>query len=95
MQRDKEQTTSETQEAKPRPWGHSSESFSFLLQPGLRLGLPCDTTAAHPVSQSKDKALIGLCHFNEMAPRPNKYKHRHLQLIMVLLICQISLQIAC
>lgn len=59
------------------------------------LFLAQDTIPASPVSQSKVMVFTGLRHFNEKAPTPNKYKHRHLQLIMVLLISQISLQIAC
>lgn len=59
------------------------------------LGLAQNTTATSPVSQSKVMVFTGLRHFNEKAPTPNKYKHRHLQLIMVVLISQISLQIAC
>lgn len=47
------------------------------------------------MSQNKVMTFIGLPHFNEKDLMPNKYKHRHLQLIMVLLISQISLQIAC
>lgn len=61
--------------------------FTILLVSG--------PTAASPMFQRKVMAFTGLRHFNEKAPTPNKYKHRHLQLIMVLLISQISLQIAC
>lgn len=64
---------------------------TISYQPALSLAQ--DTTAASPMSQSKVMAFIGLHHFRETAPTPNKYKHRHLQLIMVLLISPIALQI--
>lgn len=54
----------------------SPSNFSHSLTARQGLALPYDTTATHPMSQSKDKWFIGLCHFNEIAPAPNQYKHR-------------------
>lgn len=76
---------------KHNSWYDIFKSPQSLYQPALSLAQ--DTTAASPMSQSKVMAFIGLRHFRETAPTPNKYKHRHLQLIMVLLISPISLQI--
>lgn len=73
--------------------GATTPNTHPLLRADLAMAQSTTTTSLG--SQSKVVVFTGLRHFNEKAPAPNKYKHRHLQLIMVVLISQISLQIAC